>query len=326
MEYSERLDGLSTKLKLDPLVIEKVLRITDVLGLIAENDNLSRLVFKGGSALHYVYMEGMRRLSVDLDFNAIGGREEVFKTRDTVLKPEIIRLGKDHDYNVRDNHRYETSAYHFYYTNSVGRKDYIKIEISFVDRMPLLRTETGNFAFPFYDKKVRIEVLALEELLAEKLRALYTRMKGRDLLDAYYAADLKMDGERLRKLLIYKLTRARVAFNPGLYFQRVSDYARRRYETDVRGLVAPDYVVPFDSAKERFLDFYRFLGDVDEKDGLFIELFRDMFGETISKKSKERISSTPELVEKPIAYLFDEIEITDMAKNACLEDIKVFEK
>jgi hypothetical protein len=51
-----------------------------------------------------------------------------------------------------------------------------------------------------------------------------------------------------------------------------------------------------------------------------------MFGETISKKNKERISSTPELVENPISYLFDDIEITDMARNAGLDDIKVFEK
>ncbi len=326
MEYSERIEELSTKVKLDPLVIEKVLRITDVLRLIAEKDELSSLVFKGGSALHYVYIKGMRRLSVDLDFNAIGGKEEVFRVRDTVLKPAIISLGKDQNYEVRDDHRYETSAYHFYYTNSVGTKDYTKVEISFVDRIPVLPTETGSFTFPFSDEKVRINVLALEELLAEKLRALYTRMKGRDLFDAYYAADLKIDEEKLRKLLIYKLTRAKVAFNPKIYFQRVSDYSMKRYETDVRGLVAPDYAVTFENAKKRFMDFYGFLGNVDERDGLFIELFRDMFGEIIAKKSKAKISSTRELFEKPIAYLFDEIEITDMARNARLEDIRVFEK
>jgi len=324
LEYRERIDELSPRLKLDPLVIERVLRITDVLGLIAENDGLSMLAFKGGSALHYVYMGGMPRLSVDLDFNALGGKEEVFKVRDTLIKPEIVSMGKSHDYEVKDTHRYEGSVYRLYYTNSIGTKDYLKIEISFIDRIPVLPIEEGEFAFPFSKEKVRINVLALDELLAEKLRALYTRTKGRDLLDAYYAADLEIDKDRLRKLLIYKLTKARVAFNPSLYFQRVSAYDRRNYETNLRGLVAPDSMVPFEEARERFLDFYSFLGDLDERDRLFIELFRDLFGENISKKTKAEISSTPELVERPLAYLFGKTEITDMASDASLEDIRVF--
>ena len=40
LDYSERIEALSTRLRLDPLAIEKVLRITDVLGLIAERQSL----------------------------------------------------------------------------------------------------------------------------------------------------------------------------------------------------------------------------------------------------------------------------------------------
>lgn len=60
MEYS-RVEELSTRLKLDPVILEKVLKIKDVLGAMASKEYLSSLVFKGGSALNYVYLkDGMR--------------------------------------------------------------------------------------------------------------------------------------------------------------------------------------------------------------------------------------------------------------------------
>lgn len=327
MEYS-RVEELSTRLKLDPVILEKVLRITEVLGAMASREDLSSLVFKGGSALNYVYLkDGMRRLSIDLDFNAIGWKEEVFDYRDSTVKPALTVLGRTMDYEVKGSHSYDRSSYRFYYTNSMGVKDYIKIEISYIDRIPVLQPLLLEFSFPFSEEEVKVQVLALEDLLAEKLRALYTRSRGQDLFDAYYASKLEFRKELVRKALIYKLTRAKVAYKPRLYFKKISNFSAGKYETDLRGFVLPGFTVPFDDALRRFLDHYDFLKDLDGRDKLFIELFRDLFGETISKRSKAEIKATPELYEAPLHYLFGEdTKLTELCGKATLDDIRIFQR
>ena len=55
-----------------PDMLEKALRLLDLLQAIARNEVLSnRLVLKGGSALNLFYLD-MDRLSVDIDLNYVG--------------------------------------------------------------------------------------------------------------------------------------------------------------------------------------------------------------------------------------------------------------
>ena len=43
-----------------------------------------RLYLKGGTSLHKLYLPDSNRLSVDLDFNAIGPREQVLRGRTSI--------------------------------------------------------------------------------------------------------------------------------------------------------------------------------------------------------------------------------------------------
>jgi predicted nucleotidyltransferase component of viral defense system len=48
-----------------------------------------RLYLKGGTALNKLYLPGANRLSVDLDFNAVGTKEQVLQERTPILDGPI---------------------------------------------------------------------------------------------------------------------------------------------------------------------------------------------------------------------------------------------
>lgn len=68
MKYD--IDALAEELDFDPIVIEKVCRISDILIEIYQDPFLEkRLSLTGGTALNLIHKDEIPRLSVDLDFN-----------------------------------------------------------------------------------------------------------------------------------------------------------------------------------------------------------------------------------------------------------------
>lgn len=111
-------------------------RLTHAPGAIFSDRFLrDRLCLKGGTALNKLFFPAVNRLSVDLDFNAVGPRQ------------------------------------HF------------KLEMSFIERVPILGQLSKLLAMPAAEPAVAVSTYQLEELAATKLRALYGRRKGRDIYD-----------------------------------------------------------------------------------------------------------------------------------------------
>jgi predicted nucleotidyltransferase component of viral defense system len=70
--------------------------------------------------------------------------------------------------------------YNLKYTNNAGNIDRIKVEINFMERIPVFEvTEKKIRIFDIPEFKVR--TYSLEELFATKLRALLTRSAPRDM-------------------------------------------------------------------------------------------------------------------------------------------------
>ena len=53
-------------------VAEREIVLTYVLRILSDQGLLDRLVFKGGTAIRKLYLGGMGRFSLDLDFTAVG--------------------------------------------------------------------------------------------------------------------------------------------------------------------------------------------------------------------------------------------------------------
>jgi predicted nucleotidyltransferase component of viral defense system len=156
--------------------LEKDYVLTLVLRhLYAEEAWRETLVVKGGTALHKLYLG--RRLSLDLDFTALRpvGLEAI---RSALEIPEIQG-------QIKDAHQYQ-DALTIDRLGFVGPLQYpnsIKVDISFREKLQLPPRQTA-LTNP-YGPPFTVTCMALEEILAEKIRAALMRRAPRDYFDLW---------------------------------------------------------------------------------------------------------------------------------------------
>ncbi len=190
-----------------PDIIEKAYRLALLLSEIRNHPALSKeLVLKGGTAINFIYLP-LPRLSIDLDFNFIGGltkEEAELKRKDMSLYfNSIFAFLK---YSVSQREEYGIQQYFLSYTNSASNKDMIKVEVNFLMRISLLPNVEREIRIPFLrNQNVTVRSLALEEIYGEKIRALLTRGAARDLFDVYslLANRVKLNKTILKRMVIF---------------------------------------------------------------------------------------------------------------------------
>jgi len=235
------------------------------------------------------------------------------------VKIEVIERLEEQDpsYRVRSKGRYGLTTIHSAYDPIFGgEKERIKVEISNIERFPVLEPKQVEF------EDFKINTYKLEELTATKLRALHSRLKGRDLYDLYFISKIDMNTEILRKLVIYYFYRAGKIFNPKLFFRNIRDkFSSKSYVDDVSGFVRPDIKFSIEKGVKTVLSHYSFLNKLDERDETFIALSKKLLGKDVSKDKLKIVSE----IEYPLSYLFGpDASISDKAKSVDVEDIKVF--
>lgn len=153
-------------------------------------DKVDSLVFKGGTYLKHAF--GLDRFSEDLDFTIYGDFTiKMLKKAASGLDAYGVEAGidkiKTDDISITGRLRYRGPLFNGS-DKSIGNID---IEISKRDDV-FLETEWKRLFFDYPETRA-ITVLGLqkEEIFAEKLRALATREKGRDLYDIWFL--LKQD-------------------------------------------------------------------------------------------------------------------------------------
>ena len=186
--------------------IEKAMRLADILEYLAESPWKDKLVLKGGTAINFFYLD-LPRLSVDIDLDYIGGtREEVQKDRE-MIKDFLTKAmnAKGYFLNPSSKAHYALESFVFSFTNSAGNKDNIKVEINYLDRKHILKTDAHVISNSVIDGTVAIKVLDMHELFGSKLAALVDRCKPRDLYDTYglIRSKLKFDTRLLRKCAVF---------------------------------------------------------------------------------------------------------------------------
>jgi predicted nucleotidyltransferase component of viral defense system len=182
--------------------VEQDLVISRALVEIFSDDWLNtRLAFRGGTALHKLYIQPQPRYSEDIDLVQI--TSEPFGLIADRLKNRLVFLGEP---QRKQNENNFTLLYRFKSEFPPVVNLRLKIETNCREHFTIM----GYQQFPFEVKSAwftgscKITTYQIEELLGTKLRALYQRRKGRDLFDLYKALTVvnKLDIEAL--LVCYK--------------------------------------------------------------------------------------------------------------------------
>ena len=198
-------ESLSEKTNFQKDILEKVFRLADLLRTIYDNEFLNgNFVLKGGTAINFLYFN-MPRLSVDIDFNFVSGeqREDMLKSRENIDKI-LTKIFTINGYEIEKIKRYALLQYNLKYTNNAGNIDRIKVEINFMERIPVFEIAEKKISI-FDIPEFKVRTYRLEELFATKLRALLTRTAPRDMFDIYILlkSGLKLDERALKKCFIF---------------------------------------------------------------------------------------------------------------------------
>ena len=282
-------ESLSEKTNFQKDILEKVFRLADLLRTIYDTEFLmSKLVIKGGTAINLIYFN-MPRLSVDIDFNFVSGeqKEDMLKSRENIDKI-LTKIFTMNGYEMEKIKRYALLQYNLKYTNNAGNIDRIKVEINFMERIPVFEIAEKKISI-FDIPEFKVRTYRLEELFATKLRALLTRSAPRDMFDIYILlkSGFKFDERALKKCFIF-------------YFCLAQDF--RKLDTESIGGI--------DS-----LEIKKFLLPLMEK-GKRIDM------DEISKKVNEFVSRLLELNENEQKFIecFYEQKIAD--PNLLFEDMR----
>lgn len=170
--------------------VEQDLIICRGLTEIFKDEFLSEsLAFRGGTALHKLYLSPQPRYSEDIDLVQIKAgpiKPIMDKLRDEILTFLGVPVVKQKANNNTIIFRLKSEI-------APVMPIRLKVEINCREHFSVL----GITKFPFsvesqwYTGSCEITTYPLEELLGTKLRALYQRRKGRDLFDLYTAITQK---------------------------------------------------------------------------------------------------------------------------------------
>jgi hypothetical protein len=161
----------------------------------------------------------------------------------------------------------------------------------------------------------------LEELTSTKLRALYDRRKGRDIYDLFRIADLDLDQAAVRKMVLYYFYRANKVFHYPTFASNVElKIAERGFRDDASALIRHGTELDWETACQQVLARFEFLGDLDDRDQLFLDLAKFLLGKPYPRAREAALHD----IEHPLAWLMEGLPISAEAQAMTQEDIKPF--
>ena len=200
-------DELARKYGFNTREIEKVCRISDVLEDISAIRFLRhRLSLYGGTALAFIYSMEILRLSIDLDLNYrhldMEDWGEIRSEIDKKMKTLLHRQGYEKN-RIVISPSYPLARITVKYTSTLGSEDNFNIEIGYMRRTPILKTDALTvFKHVGTQETFLIKTPIKEELFANKWCTLLYRGTPRDLFDVYQITKMDMNPTVFRKCAV----------------------------------------------------------------------------------------------------------------------------
>lgn len=165
--------------------VEQDLIITRILiGIFSDGFLRENLAFRGGTALHKLYLKPAPPYSEDIDLVQI---------RPGPIKPIMQRIGYIIDFfdeNRKTSIRGHGAKMYYRYTSEYEQMPMrLKIEINCKEHFSVLDKVHVplELSSGWFSGTARVKTFSINELLGTKFRALFQRSKGRDLFDIDYA-------------------------------------------------------------------------------------------------------------------------------------------
>lgn len=225
------------------LIIERV-----IVELFSDDLISNNLAFRGGTALHKLFLSPQSRYSEDIDLVQIVS---------SPIKPIFQRIEKilsfiDGKRSIEQKRSNNLVKYQYDSEIAPVKKMKLKIEINCREKLCVYGLNEKPFSTTgsWYTSDTKVKTYEIEELLGTKLRALYQRKKGRDLFDLYWAithTDLRIERviECFRKYMIYNEIQIP---NSTTFISNVENKVTDKdFLGDIYGLLRPSIV--YDSEK-----------------------------------------------------------------------------
>ena len=188
-------------------LIEKVLRLEELLRDIFRHPYLDkRLLLKGGTALNFCYFN-RSRLSVDIDFNYIGSaRVKVMQEERPKVDEAITKIAEDKGYKIlrEPGEEHAGGKWRLAYKDLWGNNKNLELDINYLYRVPIGLPQKINFEAFSNNRRFEIFIVSKEELFAGKCVAALERVAPRDIYDVANIVDYtgNYDKRLFRKIII----------------------------------------------------------------------------------------------------------------------------
>lgn len=216
------LQEIADELGVDVVYVEKDWLLTEIIRTLASGPQGDNLVLKGGQALRHIH--GSLRLSKDADY--VARRRFAFEELRAALSIRHPRLTLPEAPVGRTRHGFRVRP--IAYRGPLGIQDSVELEVSFREdlvREPLRSPYLSPFHEPFL-----VLVMDPNEMVAEKIRALYQRGNPRDLFDLHFIFShptLRIDPADVVNMLPRKFAPGLVAggWDRGRLYDRIGEMA-----------------------------------------------------------------------------------------------------
>jgi len=155
-----------------------------IVELFSDEFITEKVAFRGGTAIHKLFLEPQPRFSEDIDLVQISA-EPIGSSIDKIRKL-LSFLGEP---KIKQKDRNTTLIFNFESEMQPVQILKLKVEINCREHFSVfdLKKKTFKVNSLWFNKQCNITTYEFEELLGTKLRALYQRKKGRDLYDLFKA-------------------------------------------------------------------------------------------------------------------------------------------
>jgi len=206
-----------------------------------------RLAFRGGTALHKLFLLHPARYSEDIDLVQI--KAASFGPVIDKLRERLAFLGKP---AVKQKQHNNTMVFRF--TSEGGIPLKLKVEINCREHITIYGIQETRLKIEsaWVNGEVMIPSYEIAELLGTKMRALYQRKKGRDLFDLWYAiSETNADTGKIIQAWKYYMKEegnsvSRTEFIENME-KKITD---KEFKGDMEGLLRPGLMYSIDEAYE----------------------------------------------------------------------------
>ncbi|MCK5560808.1 MAG: nucleotidyl transferase AbiEii/AbiGii toxin family protein [Thermoplasmata archaeon] len=256
-------------------LLEKAYNLTRVLQAIQNHDIMKiNLSLKGGTALNFLYLD-LPRLSIDIDFNYIGkiAKEDMLETR-PVVENHIKTIGEKLGYETKiKGQSYILSRHSLKYTTIRNTKDHIKIEINYLDRLPIADLVIKKFPSIFPDIfTFPVTTYSLEEIAAQKIKACIERTEPRDIFDLYCLSKQNLELDKARKIAAVYYCMCNKKINKEI-LKKKEEYDLAKLEQELQQFVRDSEKFDAKTIRQSAADFLKQILSFTSSEQDFIDTF-----------------------------------------------------